>query len=180
MGIPVLIGLTVASMVASGVSQRTQQKATQDAGDKALIANQSAITQAQSDKNREVAMRLSEEQRKRLRESSTATAQSAYSGVAGISKERALNNILFQSTLNEDVIKANGETALSNIASSGSQQNMNIMQGINDSKAKTPSYLSIGINSAIAGAKTYAIAGGSLNSGGDDLPDYTSRLVGVK
>lgn len=153
-----IAGLSAGATALSMYSTKVQGEEQQASGERALIANQSAIAQAQADKNQEVSMKLSEEQRKKLRESSTAIAQSAYSGVAGISKERALNNILFQSTLNEDVIKAQGETALSNIASSGAQQNMSIVQGINQAKSQTPSFLGIALNAGIKGASTYALA----------------------
>lgn len=175
-----IAGLSTGATAVSMYSQKVQGEKLQQSNEQALIANEAMIKQAQEDKNRETEMRLSEEQRKRLRDTSTAVANSAYSGVAGISRERAINNVLFQSTLNEDTIKAQGETALSNIATQGSQQNMQIVSNINQAKTNTPSFLGIALNSAMAGAKTFAMSTAVGAGGNNELPDYISRLVGGK
>lgn len=151
-----VVGVSVATTAISGISQRNIAKANIQAGEIAKIAQNSANTQAEEEQQRETANLLTQERRRALRERSTAVAQQANTGVAGVSAKRQIDNVLFQSVLNEDSIISRGETDIINIRNSGFAQSSNIQADINRATSSKPSVLAIGLQSAGAGFTTYA------------------------
>lgn len=157
------VGATMASSAISQTSQRSALKDQVNSLNKTRTANAVATTQAESERNRLTGLQLTEEKRRALREASSSIARQGSTGVGGITSDRVLNNVLFQSTLNEGTIQAKGEADLANISMQGNKQEMALVGQVNQAQAQMPSTLGIIANSAIAGASTYLM--GSLLSG---------------
>lgn len=175
-----MIAMAAISMASSAMSQMSQKSALQgqvDSLNRSRVANANATIQAESERNKLAGLQMTEETRRALRESSTLVAQQASTGVGGITSQRVLNNVLFQSTLNEGTIQAKNEADLANISMQGNRQEVALVGQVNQTSAQIPSTLGIIANSAMAGAKTYlmgsmmggASAGASTSSASSDF-----------
>ena len=153
--IAVGVTLSVASTAYTGMQQRSQQQAQTKQLGMDSRANQSAIQQAEADKQREIQLKEYQQQREARRAESTARAGQANTGIAGITANRQIDNILFQSTLDTNYIKAQGENDINAILNQGFNQSSQIQSAINTSKRNTPSNLEIAVSSSVAGTKTY-------------------------
>jgi len=161
-----LLAVAALSAGASAISQTSQRSALKEqinSINSTRTANAVATTQAESERNRLTGLQLTEEKRRALREGASSVARQASTGVGGITSERVLNNVLFQSTLNEGTIQAKGEADLANISMQGNRQEIALTGQVNQAYSQMPSTLGIIANSAIAGASTYAM--GALMGG---------------
>ncbi len=161
----VFVGATIATTVIGGISQRKQAEAQIRAGEQAQIASTNTTEQAQLEDIRETNRQRLEEKRRARREASTAVAQQANTGIAGISSKRQVDNILFQSILNQDVITQSGENRLFNIANQGFANDSAIASDINRAKSSKPSLGSIALEAGARGLSTFTIAGGGKKNG---------------
>lgn len=153
--IAVGVTLSVASTAYAGMQQRSQQQAQTKQLEMDSRANQSAIQQAEADKQREIQLKEYQQQKEARRAESMARAGQANAGIAGITANRQIDNILFQSTLDTNYIKAQGENDINAILNQGFNQSSQIQSAINTSKRNTPSNLEIAVSSSVAGIKTY-------------------------
>lgn len=161
--------VAVAVAVVSGaVSQRSQRKqATMQRDQQQAIydieteqterdnrANTSAMEQAMEDEKQAEFLETLENDRKALRDVGTTVAQTANTGVAGITAERNIDNALFQNQLNENVIKANTEAQLFNIANTGFRSQQDVIK--RKANANVPSVLSSTLKVGASAVGTYA------------------------
>lgn len=120
-----------------------EQQALQEAETKELKAQQrsqyNAIGQAQLDRQRETDLTIYQQEREARRAESMARANQANSGIAGVTANRQLDNVLFQNVLDENFIKAQGLNDLIAIRSEGWQTVSGMQSNINRSINNTPS-----------------------------------------
>ena len=152
--------LSVGTTAMTGLQQKYNQQAQTKQLQMSQRASISATEQAIQDRQRETDLAEYQQQREARRAESLTRASQANSGIAGITANKQLDNVLFQSILDVNYIKSQGENALINISDQGYSNSSSIQEGINTSKRNTPSNLQIAISSATAGTKAYAGAGG--------------------
>lgn len=150
------VGITLTSATIGQYQQRENIKANNRAVEQAQRANTSAVEQALEDEMQQEFLAEVQADREALRASSTAVAQSANTGVAGITAERNIDNVLFQNLLDENVLKANSEANLFNISNQGFSQ----AQQIQSRKKSKPKVLGQLLQVGLEGAKTYVARGG--------------------
>lgn len=161
MGFPMIMGAIGAGTTAiSGIQQKYMQQAQTKQLEMSQRASINSTEQAIQDKQRETDLAEYQQLREVRRTESTVRAGQANNGIAGITANKQLDNVLFQSILDINYIKTQGENSLINISNQGYSNSSSIQEGINTSKRNTASNLQIGISSATAGVKAYAGAGG--------------------
>lgn len=147
--------LSVGTTAVQGLQQRAESKAQTAQLNMDKKANASAISQAEVDKQRETDMAVYQQNREARRAESMARAGQANTGISGITANRQIDNVLFQSNLDINYIKTQGENDINNILNQGFNQSAQIQSAINTSKRNTPSNLEVAINAGVAGVKTY-------------------------
>ena len=152
--------LSVGTTAMSGMQQKYNQQAQTKQLEMSQRASINATEQAIQDKQRETDLAEYQQQREARRAESTVRAGQANAGIAGITANKQLDNVLFQSILDINYIKTQGENSLINISNQGYSNSSSIQEGINTSKRNTPSNLQIGVSVLTAGTKAYAGAGG--------------------
>lgn len=155
--------MAVASMAISASQQSQQRKSAEAQEEQArldAIASQSSTEQAERDQAEQEAMDLSTLAREAMSTEATVMAQSAYSGVAGVTPDRIRNNVLFQKSLDEANIRSDSMNTLWNIRTSG-RQNMRQIDSMKAmARASKPSGTASAINIVGSGVSTYASLGG--------------------
>lgn len=154
---PITVGtiMAVGGTAMSGMQQKLNQQAQTKQIEMTQKANTSAIEQAQKDKQAEIDMTVYQKDRENRRLESMARAGQANSGIAGITASRQIDNVVFQNMLDINYIKTQGDNALIDLSNKGFEQSASIQSALNTSKRNTPTNLQIGVNSAVAGIKTY-------------------------
>lgn len=109
---------------------------------------------------------LRDVQRQQKRDEGVTLAQQANTGLAGISQQRVLNNVLFQSTLDKSEVMRSADAQRRDIAVQGFSAQNQIQNTLNKIRAersmlKKESWGSIGLKAGIAGATSYAGASAS-------------------
>ena len=123
--------IAVGTTYMSAKAQDDQAKFQVEQGNLDMIASNSATEQAEKDARDEEAFELSDLAREFLATKSTAVAQQANSGIAGVTSDRQRRNIDFQHSLDVGTIKRKGENTLTSIRNSGFQNNSQIQSSIN-------------------------------------------------
>lgn len=171
------------TMALSSIYAGKQQQALNEAETRELQAQQkseyNAIQQAQLDKQREIDMATYQQDREARRAEANARAGQANTGIAGITAGRQIDNVLFQSVLDENFIKTQGENALINIRNEGQSMVSSTQSKINAAKRGTQSSKNIYISGALSGVSGFLSAGGaSQKSGGSSSSSSSSSSSG--
>lgn len=137
-----MVGSAVVSVGASYISNKNNQQQQQQ--ETAELKSQqksqyNAIEQAQLDRQRETDLTIYQQEREARRAESMARASQANSGIAGVTANRQLDNVLFQNTLDENFIKTQGLNDLIAIRNEGWQTVSGTQLDINRSVNRTPS-----------------------------------------
>lgn len=148
--------LSVGSTAMTGIMSRNNAKAQTAQIEQSQRANTSAIAQAEEDKKRETDMAVYQQERQSRRSESLARATQANSGIAGITADRQLDNVMFQNVLDINYIKTQGDNSLINLSNQGFAQTSQLQSSLNTSKRNTASGLAIGVSTLGAGINTYA------------------------
>lgn len=161
--IAVSVGLSLTTATVGVMQNRANIKANNRQVDIDNRANTHAIEEAMKEEHRLEDLEIAQNERIALRDSSSAVAMSANTGVAGVSAERNVDNVLFQSLLDENVIKANSSAKLFQIGNQGFSSSQNILS----KKQKKPSVLGDALKIASAGVGTFSAMGGFKKGGKD-------------
>lgn len=146
-------------------SQQLQQKAETAEMESQMKSQYSAINQAQLDKQRETDMTVYQQDREARRAESMARANQANAGIAGVTAHRQIDNVLFQSVLDENFIKTQGENELVAIRNEGWDRVSGMQSQINLSKNRTASNKQIMVSSFLSGASAGLSTYGASSKG---------------
>lgn len=167
------VAVSAVSVYASSKGQQISQQTETAELESQQKAQYSAVYQAQLDKQRETDMSVYQQNREAMRAESLARAGQANSGISGITASRQIDNVLFQSILDENFIKTQGEHDLISIRNEGQSSVSSMQLNINRSRNATLSnkqiYTGTFMSGVSAGLGAYASSGGSKkNSSSSD------------
>lgn len=155
------VGISLTTATVGVMENRANIKANNRQVEMDNRANTSATEEAMREQNRLEDLEVAQNERIALRDSSSAVAMSANTGVAGVSAERNVDNVLFQSLLDENVIKANSSAKMFQIGNQGFAQSQNILSR----KKKKPSVLGDALRITSAGVSAFSARGGFKKGG---------------